>query len=108
LPKKTVGAIIDSNNDYLIGLKKNQRVLYDQAVFLMANKNNQSSSYTTLEINKGRIEWRQTMVSDSIETVSKDWKGLKQIIGVHRIVKDKGKRREEMAYFISSKKTNAF
>jgi predicted transposase YbfD/YdcC len=100
--------IIDSNNNYLIGVKKNQRTLYNQIESIIADKNNQSSSYTTLEKNKGRIELRHTMVSNSIEAISKDWKGLQQIIGVHRIVKEKKILREETAYFISSRNENAF
>jgi len=100
--------IIDSNNNYLIGLKKNQHALYAQAVRILADKSNLSSHHTTLEKNKGRKEWRHTMVSDKIEGISKNWKGLKQLVAVHRIVNDKGKRREEMAYFISSRSTSAF
>jgi len=100
--------IIDSKNDYLIGVKKNQPTLYDQIESIIADKNHQTSSYTTLEQNKGRIELRHTMVSNSIESISKDWKGLQQIVGVHRIVKDKKKVSEEIAYFISSRNENAF
>lgn len=48
------------------------------------------------------------MVSDYIDGISEDWKGLQQIVGVHRIVKEQGKTREETAYFISSKNENAF
>lgn len=107
MPKKTTAVIIDSRNDYLIGVKRNQRVLYDQIKGLIADKNNQSSCHTTLEINKGRTELRHTMVSNRIEGISKDWKGLQQVVGVHRIVNKKGKRREEIAYFISSRDSNA-
>jgi predicted transposase YbfD/YdcC len=107
LPKKTTEVIIDSENDYLIGVKKNQPTLYNQIEAVIANKNKQYSAYTTLEMNRGRIELRHTMVSNCIEDISEDWKGLKQIIGVHRIVIEKGKQREEMAYFISSRNENA-
>lgn len=100
--------IIDSNNDYLIGVKKNQPTLYHQIESIIADKKKQTSSFTTLEKNKGRIELRHTIVSNSIEAISKDWKGLQQIVGVHRIVKDKGKTSEEIAYFISSRNENAF
>lgn len=100
--------IIDSNNDYLIGVKKNQPTLYHQIETIIADKTNQNSSYTTLEISKGRTELRHTMVSNKTDIISKDWKGLQQIIGVHRIVKEKTKTREETAYFISSKNENAF
>lgn len=100
--------IIDSQNDYLIGVKKNQPTLHEQIAQIIADKKNQSSAYTTLEINRGRTELRHTMVSDHISTISKDWKGLQQVIGVHRIVIEKGRKREEMAYYISSRNGNAF
>ena len=108
MPKKTTGEIIASKNDYLIGVKKNQPRLYNQIELTLADLNNQSSSYTTLEKNKGRIELRHTMVSNLIEGINKDWIGLQQIIGVYRRVIWKGKTTEEMAYFISSKNSNAF
>ena len=108
MPKKTTGAIIASNNDYLIGVKKNQPKLYNQIELTLADINNQSSAYTTLEKNKGRIELRHTMVSNLIEGINKDWVGLQQIIGVYRRVMWKGNITEETAYFISSKNSNAF
>jgi predicted transposase YbfD/YdcC len=108
LPKKTAAVIVNSKNDYLIGVKKNQRRLFSQSELIMADKNNHSSSYTTLEINKGRTELRHIVTSNSIEVISKDWKGLQQVVAVYRKVKDNGKQREETAYFISSQNGNAF
>lgn len=100
--------IIDSRNDYVIGVKKNQPTLYRQIETIFADKINENSSYTTLEISKGRTELRHIIVSNSVELISKDWKGLQQIIRVYRKVKEKRKTREEAAYFISSKNENAF
>lgn len=100
--------IINSNNDYLIGVKKNQPLLYQQIEATIADRNNHHSAYTTLEKNKGRTELRHTMVSNNINAISKEWKGLQQIIGVHRIVREKGTQKEEMAYYISSRNENAF
>jgi predicted transposase YbfD/YdcC len=96
------------SNDYFIGIKKNQPNLYEQIEKIITDKTKQSSAFITLELNRGRSELRNTMVSNCIDGISKDWKGLQQIIGVHRIVIEKGKRREEMAYFISSRNDNAF
>jgi len=108
LSKKTTEVIIDSNNDYLIGVKLNQQTLYHQIEKIIADKNNHTSSYISLEVNRGRTELRHTIVSNCMEGISKEWKGLKQIIGLHRIVKQKGKTSEEIAYFISSRNENAF
>jgi predicted transposase YbfD/YdcC len=108
LPKKTTETIIESKNDYLIGVKLNQPNLYHQIEKIIADKTKQTSACITLEVNKGRIELRNTMVSNYIEDISKGWIGLQQVVGVHRIVIDKGKQSEEMAYFISSRNENAF
>lgn len=99
---------MDSGNDYLIGVKKNQPILYQHIKNILAHRNNYSSYYTTLEINKGRTELRNIVVSNILDGISEDWKGLQQIIAVHRIVKNKNKISEEIAYFISSKNENAF
>lgn len=100
--------IINSNNDYLIGVKNNQPTLYNHIKSVIADKTKQSSCYTTLESNKARTELRHIMVSNDVEGLNKDWKGLRQVIGVHRVVKNKGKITEERAYFISSRNANAF
>ena len=108
MPKKTTAAIIDSGNDYLIGVKKNQPGLYDTIEQIIADKSQQSIACATMEVNKGRTELRNVMVSDGTEAINPGWKGLQQAVGVHRMVKDKGKIREEMACFISSQYANAF
>lgn len=108
MPKKTTGAIIASKNNYLIGVKKNQPSLYNKIETTLSDITNQSSSYTTLEKSKDRIELRHTMVSNRIEGINDDWIGLQQIISVYRRVICKGKTKEETAYFISSKNSNAF
>ena len=108
MPKKTTSVIIDSHNDYLIGVKKNQPTLYYQIKAIIADKDKHSSSYIALETNKGRSELRHTIVSNCTDAISKDWEGLRQVVGVYRRVKDKVETREEMAYFISSREGNAF
>ncbi len=57
------------------------------------------------EINRGRTEVRRVIVSDYTEQVSKERIGIKQILIVHRIVKVKGRSRQEYAYFISSRQS---
>ncbi len=107
MPKKTTDIIIASNNDYVIGVKGNQPTLQKKVKNILANKKNRSSSYSEIEINKGRTEYRCVTVSDTIAIIGADWKGLKQVVEVHRITRHKGKIREENAYYISSLKTNA-
>jgi predicted transposase YbfD/YdcC len=107
LSKKTVTAIIDSGNDYLIGVKKNQPNLYKQIEACMSNQTNWDSLYSYTEQNRGRIENRTIVVSNKINDVDQQWKGLRQIISIERLVKRKGKLTKEKDYFISSQNENA-
>jgi predicted transposase YbfD/YdcC len=107
LSKKTTQAITGSDNHYLIGVKNNQPKLYKQIKQLTGDKSQISSAYTELEVNKGRTELRHTCVSDSISSLSSEWKGVQQIVRLQRIIKQKGKTTKEVAYFISSRKANA-
>jgi predicted transposase YbfD/YdcC len=99
--------IIESGNAYVMGVKKNQPNLYKEIERITAGRKNTDSWYTEMEVNKGRTEYRYVSVSNCLETICKDWVGLKQVIKVHRIVRDNGEQREENAYFISSLQSNA-
>ena len=107
MSKKTVKTIIGTRNDYIIGVKMNQKNLCKQIQSMTADMQAVSSRFSELEYTKGRIERREVWVSDAGTEMSGDWLGLKQVIKVKRIVKDKGKTREEDAYYISSRVVNA-
>ena len=107
MPKKTVATIIDSGNDYLIGVKKNQPTLYKQIEAYMSDPVNRDSWYSYTENNKGRIESRTITVSSNINDISEQWKGLQQIISIERLTKRNGKMTKEIDYFISSQQSNA-
>jgi len=107
LSKKTTSVIINSKNDYLIGVKKNQLGLYKQIEQIFSIAQQHSSSYTTIELNKGRLESRRIVTSNTLDGISKEWKGLKQLVRIERFVKEQSKVKEEIAYFISSKNENA-
>ncbi|MDA3616891.1 ISAs1 family transposase [Chitinophagaceae bacterium LY-5] len=109
MPKKTTEVIVTSKNNYVIGVKGNQRKLFNE-IKTIFSANKMSSKYITLDKNKGRSELRLIRVSDSIDGISKEWIGLAQIIEIHRIVKDKRLKNgqsEEVRYYISSLKGNA-
>ena len=108
MSKKTTQAITGSGNHYIIGVKNNQPKLYEQIKQLTGDCNQISSAYTELEVSKGRTELRHTRVSDGSSSLSKEWKGVQQVVSIHRIIKQKGKTTEEIAYYISSCKANAF
>ncbi len=64
LPKKTTEAIINSGNDYVIGVKMNQIKLCEHIKKIQNNNEHISSSYILqMEINRGRTELRRVIVS---------------------------------------------
>jgi predicted transposase YbfD/YdcC len=107
LSKKTVTTIIGTNNNYIIGVKRNQKTLYNSIEALTANEDMTCSRFTELQKNRGRLERRTIWVSSATDEISKAWTGVTQVIKVHRWVKENGKIREEYAFYISSLKGNA-
>lgn len=107
MSKKTVTTINVSGNDYVIGVKRNQRVLYKYIASVMDQPHQCSSRYVGMNYHKGRLESRAVWVSDAIEGIN-GWDGLQQIIKVHRLCYYKGGSRQQTAYYISSVSSNAF
>lgn len=65
------------------------------------------SRFVELLRTKGRTERREVWVRAATGDFDKGWIGLKQVIKVQRRVKDKGKIRQEDAFYISSLDVNA-
>ncbi|WPU99472.1 ISAs1 family transposase [Mucilaginibacter sp. cycad4] len=107
MSKKTVEAIIDTDNNYIIGVKKNQKNLYKKIETITSDEAMVCSKFVELLKNKGRIERRTVWVYPGTEEISNTWAGVSQLIKVHRWVKEKGRIREEYAFFISSLIGNA-
>lgn len=99
--------IIGTHKHYLIGVKKNQMALYEQISALTAGKQTLSSSFTEQLRSKGRSEGREVSVSGCTGGISAGWTGLKQVIRVRRRIEDKGKLRQEDAFYISSLELDA-
>ncbi len=105
--KKTIVEIIDSKNDYVIGVKGNQPNLLKQIKETTSDAKNIISISKISERSRGRSETREVYVSDNISGISKEWKGLKSIIKVERTVVEKNKTSNETAFYISSLDTDA-
>jgi len=108
LSKKTTEIIIETNNDYVIAVKENQKELYHQIRVNMLERDPVSIDYTA-EKNKGRIEERAVFVYDNLKDINEGWKGLKTIIQVERKTQTpkQKKRSHETAYYISSLQDDA-
>ncbi len=101
MPKKTTKIIIDSGNNYTIGVKENQTTLFNNIEEIIYSE--KPIDFTSnIEKNRGRIELRETTVFNAPKFLAKDWKGIRQIIKVERTTRRGEKVSEETAYFISS------
>ncbi len=101
MSKKTTKIIIENNNDYVIGVKGNQKKLHTQ-IKENIKINIPVNTDITIEKNRGRIEKRVASVYNNLEEISEDWEGLKTIIKIERSITSKKKTTKETAYFISS------
>lgn len=100
MPKKTAQVIIASGNQYVIGVKKNQKKLYRH----MEERSGQKPHgwCSTIELNRGRLERRETSFYAIGEGIGEKWIGAKEFVQVKRMVKQKGQTSRETAYFLSS------
>jgi predicted transposase YbfD/YdcC len=98
--KKTVSLIIKGKNNYLIGVKGNQKDLLRTIAGNTAGK--ALSRHISHERSRGRDEKRIVSVYNNRKGISPVWTGLRSVIKVERSRLEKGKRSEEIAYFISS------
>ena len=99
--KDTVKTIIDSENDYIIGVKGNQKKLHFQ-IKENIDKNTPLDVDKRSKKSRGRNETRIAEIYDILDNISNDWIGLKSIIKIERIVERKNNETSEIAYYISS------
>jgi predicted transposase YbfD/YdcC len=101
LSKKTVEAIIESENDYLIQVKGNQPTLLRTIKEAVESQPALSTSFSD-EYSRGRHEQRTVGVFRPPMSLNEEWAGLERIIHVERFVSRKGKESQTQSYYISS------
>lgn len=105
MSKKTLEAIIKSENDYLIEVKGNQPKLFEEV-----KKNVELSKpldkHITEEKNRGRIEKRETYIYDELTNINPEWKGINKLVKMIRSGIRQNQPYNETHYFISSLTTN--
>lgn len=99
--KETVKTIIESGNDYIIGVKRNQETLLAK-IKENIGKNKAFDRNESFEKNRGRAETRISEVYNNLENISDKWDGLKTLIKIERTVKRNNAISKETAYYISS------
>jgi len=109
--KETCSKIIEKQGNYVLGLKKNQKTLYDniELYFKSDNTNRDLETYTTTEKNGGRIEKRICRKASDLSWLEErcSWEGLKTAFSVKRIITTANKTTEETSYYISSEDVSA-
>jgi len=93
---------IDTGNNYVMSVKKNQPALYNQIENIINETSPIDIDYT-LEKNKGREEHRSVLLYDAIGIDPKEWKGIRQVVCVTRqVVHKDGQKSFEQAFYIES------
>lgn len=101
---KIVAKITEKQADYVIGLKGNQSTLYDDVALYFESFTSECLHSGTLEKDHGRIERRDYFLSTEIDWLSQkpDWTNLNGIGAVRSTVTEKGERRTDTRFFITS------
>ena len=104
--KATCTLINKKGGDYLVGLKNNQKNLYEDVSFFFQNITNESDveTFSTVEKNGGRIEKRicRKMAATEWLTEQHNWPGLTTVLEVERITTLREKETRETSYYITS------
>lgn len=98
--------IVQSNADYILSLKGNQKHLYEDVQDCFTGKYGRHT-YETLDKDHGRIEKRTytTLLAEEVfdEGEYSQWRGLQSLIQVEREISSlEGEVRKEKQYYISS------
>lgn len=104
--QKTTRTIIESKNDYLITVKKNQIKLYDRLKKISETEKH-LSKYQRKDVSHGRKITRTVSVFDGQKVGLKNYPHLHRVISVKRKGWRERKEWNETLYYISSKKLSA-
>lgn len=102
MSKKTIELILNSGNDYLIALKRNQGNLFKQ-VEQHLQQSQPIDTYSSEEKNRGRLENRHVAIYNAPQQLAPPWRSIRRIVYVHRFGNrpDKGEYNEEHYYILS-------
>ncbi len=106
MPKKTLNAIITSENDYIIEVKGNQPKLKQQ-LEINTDSTKPIDINITEEKNRGRIEKREAYLYDNISNINPEWIGINRIVKMIRSGTRKNKPYRESHLMITSLKINS-
>jgi predicted transposase YbfD/YdcC len=99
--KKTVEAIVESNNDYIIKVKKNQPKL-QEAIRVQTDEETAIQVKVEDELSKGRKVQRLVEVFAPPQNIESKWKGVGSVIRVTRSGERDGESYSTLSYYLSS------
>ena len=99
--KKTVEAIVESNNDYIIKVKKNQPKL-QEAIKVQTDEETAIQVKVEDELSKGRKVQRLVEVFAPPQNIDSKWKGVGSVIRVTRSGERDGESYSTLSYYLSS------
>ena len=107
--KETCRKIKENGGDYVLGLKKNQKTLYEDVKLYMEENKKEMETYTAVNKNNGRTEKRICRKTGNTGWIynKNEWEGLCSIFSVERKVVTKNGTSEETSYYITSLCTSA-
>ena len=114
-PKKTIETVVESNNDLLVQLKRNQPSLHDVMVKHTINQYPNETDRMHDQRKRNRIETRNASTwTLPVKSATEPWQGhFKTLICIHRVVKRFDTRKkdwqttQETAYYLCTRKINA-
>ena len=102
--KKIVQKIVEKKANYVLGLKENQRSLYEDVALFFETFDGVYASRTTIEKDHGRIEKREYHLLTDIGwlTQKDEWANIRAVGAVISTVQEKEKTSTFTRYFITS------
>ncbi len=100
--KKTLQLMLESENDYVVAVKRNQARLHRQVESIVTHCKALQSPLTIQEQQRGRLETRRVSVFSAAGIDTERWSGVNTIVCVDRHRQYQGKCTTHRAYYISS------
>jgi predicted transposase YbfD/YdcC len=106
--KDTVATVVSGGGEYVVGLKGNQKLLYEDIALYMddciEDKKIRVETASTSEKSRDRFEERTCFKAPDISWIesANAWEGLKNVYAVRRKTMVSGKKSTEFSYYLSS------
>jgi predicted transposase YbfD/YdcC len=101
--------IVDKGGNYILSLKKNQKIAFEQVSEFMKVHHKNYPENKTVDFGSGRIETRTCYVLKELDWVDDvlEWKGIKSVIMIHAEREIGDKTQIQQRFYLSSKDESA-